>query len=106
MILIRLNNFINIFFFTDTTDINNVTCVFSRENIPADFIDQHIQCCHYFTSLQQETIENNLIFYNNMSEEFMEHIKVMKNYCTEIFFKKYEVQSIPGYMKITIPQVL
>ena len=35
----------------------------------------------------------------------MEHVKDKKNYCTEIFFNKYQVQSIPAYMKITIPQV-
>ena len=34
----------------------------------------------------------------------MEHVKDKKNYCTEIFFNKYQLQSIPAYMKITIPQ--
>lgn len=91
-------------YFSSAESDTEIHCLFSQDEIPEDFLQQHIKCCNYFTSLQEETIQTNLNYFERMSDDFSEEIIGMKVCCTDLYFSKYNVRSIPMYLKITQPQ--
>ncbi|XP_063424264.1 cap-specific mRNA (nucleoside-2'-O-)-methyltransferase 2-like [Mytilus trossulus] len=91
-------------YFSPAESSTEIHCLFSQDEIPEDFLQQHIKCCNYFTSLQEETIKNNLNYFEKISDDFSQEIIGMKVCCTDLYFSKYNVKSIPIYLKITQPQ--
>ncbi|CAG2220323.1 AFT [Mytilus edulis] len=91
-------------YFSPAESSTEIHCLFSKDEIPEDFLQQHIKCCTYFTSFQEETIHSNLNYFEKISDDFSQEIIGMKVCCTDLYFSKYNVKSIPMYLKITQPQ--
>ncbi|XP_046365872.2 cap-specific mRNA (nucleoside-2'-O-)-methyltransferase 2-like [Haliotis rufescens] len=75
--------------------------IFEKADIPSSFLQEHIECCRFFTKHQSDTIRGNLHLYGDFSPDQRTRMQAMKDYCTELFVNTYNVNTIPGYMKIT-----
>lgn len=69
--------------------------IFDRSCIPDAFIAEHMACCEMFTSLQMETIRNNLDHYPSISDQYTLWLDTMRDYCAEMYFTKFNVKKIP-----------
>ena len=75
-------------------------CIFKKDSIPEQFIEQHLKCCSFFYKLQSETIESNLQLFQSMTEESIVERDKMREYCVEVFVDKYNIRRIPGYFRV------
>ncbi|XP_067661990.1 cap-specific mRNA (nucleoside-2'-O-)-methyltransferase 2-like [Haliotis asinina] len=75
--------------------------IFEKADIPPSFLQEHIECCQFFTKHQSDTIRSNIHLYGDFSPDQRTRMQAMRDYCTEVFVNTYNVKTIPGYMKIT-----
>ncbi|XP_064602551.1 cap-specific mRNA (nucleoside-2'-O-)-methyltransferase 2-like [Liolophura sinensis] len=68
--------------------------------LPQSFLLQHIQCCQKFMTYQGSTIERNLSLFGAMTEDLTAAIRCLKDYCTESYIEKYQLQQICFYDKV------
>ncbi|OWF49722.1 cap-specific mRNA (nucleoside-2'-O-)-methyltransferase 2-like [Mizuhopecten yessoensis] len=71
-----------------------VQMLFRRECIPDTFVSEHVACCEMFTSLQRETICNNLDHYPSVSEQYVLWLETMRDYCAEMYITKFDLKQI------------
>ncbi|XP_033732566.1 cap-specific mRNA (nucleoside-2'-O-)-methyltransferase 2-like [Pecten maximus] len=77
-----------------------VQMLFNRDCIPDTFISEHVACCEMFTSLQRETISNNLDHYPSVSDQYILWLETMRNYCAEMYLTKFDLKQIPVNCRI------
>ncbi|XP_046560813.1 cap-specific mRNA (nucleoside-2'-O-)-methyltransferase 2-like [Haliotis rubra] len=75
--------------------------IFEKADIPPSFLQEHIECCRFFTKHQSDTIRSNIHLYGDFTPDQRTKMQAMRDYCTEVFVNTYHVNTIPGYMKIT-----
>ena len=97
-IILYKNNAGNNCYFLDPS--KETVCPFSRLQVPDSFLSQHIAICQQFTEFQEETIQNNLDHFPNMSEEYRMWVESMKDYCSDFFMTKYDLEELPGHLRI------
>ncbi|XP_060074708.1 cap-specific mRNA (nucleoside-2'-O-)-methyltransferase 2-like [Ylistrum balloti] len=71
-----------------------VQMLFNRDVIPEAFISEHVACCEMFTSLQRETINNNLDHYPTVSDQYVLWLETMRDYCAEVYVTKFDLKPI------------
>lgn len=74
--------------------------LFDRESISETFISDHVSCCEFFTSLQRETISNNLDHYPSVSDQYILWLETMRDYCAEMYLTKFDLKQIPVNARI------
>ncbi|XP_060568432.1 cap-specific mRNA (nucleoside-2'-O-)-methyltransferase 2-like [Ruditapes philippinarum] len=67
-------------------------CLFSQDEIPSSFLDQHSHCVQFFKDCQMSTIQRNLDLLNVMTDDERSKVEEQKDFCMECFFNKYDIK--------------
>lgn len=71
-----------------------------RQDIPDDFLTQHIECCQYFFDLQSRTILRNLDMYGQVSESMRQIMSDLQDKCVEQYIQVCELEAISNRDRI------
>ena len=82
-----------IFFFPAASEDPHIVLL-PREDIPEDFLAEHIRCCQYFCKLQSDTISQNLQLYGKMKEPEKKQMAHLQDLCVEHYIRVCAIQDI------------
>ena len=74
--------------------------MFSKDDIPASFMLQHMLCAKTFKLYQQQTIMSNLNLYHAVTEEKATWLEKAREYCVQIFIDHYGIWRIKPYERL------
>jgi hypothetical protein len=81
-------------------------CLFSQDEIPSSFLDQHSHCVQFFKDCQMSTIQRNLDLLNVMTDDERSKVEEQKDFCMECFFNKYDIKPMQyGARLMKLPKV-
>ncbi|XP_045199075.2 cap-specific mRNA (nucleoside-2'-O-)-methyltransferase 2-like [Mercenaria mercenaria] len=91
-----LQNITSFYFGPDEPD----GCLFSQDDIPGTFLEQHTECVTFFKDCQMSTIQRNLDLLNVMADDEKSKVEEQKDFCMECFFNRYDVKPLPSSARI------
>ena len=86
--------------------IKNGTSLIPVQHIPKSFLTQHLECVDFFTKQQISTIQTNIHFYHNMTDEYKADIKELQANITQKFFDVCDLKKVPSQQCIVPSGVL
>ena len=67
----------------------------STANIPLSYLSQHFACVKLFTEYQISTIQNNVRFFRNISDQFEADMKALHEIVTQKFVDECDIKKLP-----------
>ena len=87
-------------------DTESEGCLFSQNEIPASFLEQHTQCVKFFKDCQMSTIQRNLDLLKVMTDDERSKVEEQKDFCVECFFNRYDIKPMQyGARLMKMPRV-
>ena len=65
-----------------------------REDIPEDFLVEHVNCCLYFCKQQSDTISQNLDLFGKIQEVEQKRMLRLQDLCVEHYVRVCAIQEI------------
>ena len=81
-------------FFSPAASEDPHVVLLPREDIPEDFLAEHIRCCQYFCKLQADTISQNLQLYGKMKEAEKRRMARLQDLCVEHYIRVCAIEDI------------
>ncbi|XP_030387598.1 cap-specific mRNA (nucleoside-2'-O-)-methyltransferase 2 [Scaptodrosophila lebanonensis] len=77
-------------------DPNNpmVMPLFTKSQIPKDFLLQHEICCRLFMNLQCDAIEKSIYAYESNDKQYFRHIHQLRSLVSAMYYNRYHVRSL------------